>query len=436
MSLSIRKGFLLQTLFVSLLLLPQMFGGGQIGLLFTCFIFLMVLVCYPIVIGKDIIYPVLILLFVPLAASFSMLVFHDALTIDIIRDALVMLRPIFYLYIGYILVKNLENKSFIFTAIIYAGLLLALRHIAYVMFNYDVVLSGNINALRAVSGRTSMLEVFAFMFLVSNYKFFNISKLLKITFIFILSLSFVLYFSRTMLLAQIIVFIGLRSGFRFSFKYVWFFLAGAFLVFLSWSFINQMEIDRSSTGFRSVLYKIKIAPSELFSTSFDLENKAELWDRWRSYEAVMAVEEMQDSGVQTYFYGRGLGGTVDLGFYAPLSEEGIRYIPLLHNGFAHVFFKAGVIGLLMYLSFLLYIFKKGRGKFIPRMPIHHLSSNMLLTLVVLIFFTTFAIAGLYNQAEILSLLVGAMLFIEKSCRAQNVTRNNNESSVFMNTAQM
>ena len=59
---------------------------------------------------------------------------------------------------------------------------------------------------------------------------------------------------------------------------------------------------------------------------------------------------------KSYFFGNGYGSLVNLKFKAPLSKEGMRYISVLHNGYMFVFYKTGIIGLLLYLFFLVQLY--------------------------------------------------------------------------------
>lgn len=56
-------------------------------------------------------------------------------------------------------------------------------------------------------------------------------------------------------------------------------------VVLFYSYLFSVKIDRNGTGIEPFLYKVKIAPEEIFTAKIDRENHKDLWDHWRGYEA-------------------------------------------------------------------------------------------------------------------------------------------------------
>ena len=57
--------------------------------------------------------------------------------------------------------------------------------------------------------------------------------------------------------------------------------------------LQFMNIERNSTGIESFLYKIKIAPSEIFNSDIDIDDHKQLWDKWRAYEVKMAFNTIK-----------------------------------------------------------------------------------------------------------------------------------------------
>ena len=178
------------------------------------------------------------------------------------------------------------------------------------------------------------------------------------------------------------------------------------LIFLFYAYLFSVKVNRTGNPFESFLYKVKIAPSELFKTKIDRENHKDLWDHWRGYEAKRALALMYDNP-SSYVVGCGYGSLVNLKFHAPLSpnpkDKGMKFISELHNGFIYLFYKLGLLGVVIYLYFLvvlyLNIFKK--YKF----------TTVFLSAIGLVFlFTSFTITGIYNTKDCIVLLAGALLF--------------------------
>ena len=121
--------------------------------------------------------------------------------------------------------------------------------------------------------------------------------------------------------------------------------------------LQFIDIERGATGIESFFYKLKIAPSEIFDAEINVEDHTQLWDNWRAYEAKKAFETMNEQeSIIPFISGMGLGALTDLDFEVPLGHQRMQYIPHLHNGYVYVFFKSGIIGLVMLLLWLIYIY--------------------------------------------------------------------------------
>jgi len=224
----------------------------------------------------------------------------------------------------------------------------------------------------------------------------------------LLSISFVFYFSRTMVLGFLVLFLGAMGYLQLTRRGL-IYLSTFFLAFgLFFAYLFTLDLDRESEGFEGYLYKIKNAPSEIFKTKIDVNNHAELWDHWRGYEAGKALSQLDRTpGNLGYLIGRGLGAQVDLGFKAPLQEGGIRFVPVIHNGFAYVIFKTGIIGLVVYLFLLLYLYLFVYKKSNPKTMFF---DRLISSLAIYFFFASFIITGLYNQDDVLTICIGAFLY--------------------------
>jgi len=162
-------------------------------------------------------------------------------------------------------------------------------------------------------------------------------------------ISFFLYFSRTMWVAIFLLLIVSFGYAKISLKALKYLGLGALLIGAFYAYLYSTEIAREGEGMQAFLYKMKIAPEEIFTPKIDINDKAALWDHWRAYEAQMAFEQMH--GMQ-HVFGKGFGALVDLHFVAPLNDEGMQYIAHLHNGYALVYYKTGLLGLFTYSLFL------------------------------------------------------------------------------------
>jgi len=347
--------------------------------------------------------PLLLIFFVGMVSAF----FYNYNFGDILKDNGYFLKPIMLLFLGYVLVFSINDTRFLFKAFIYLSIIFSLIHIFKLTTNPDLF-PFNINKIRSIGGLSNDVELLALVFLLLSLKYpaLNIFKKKSKSYIVIalLSISFFLYFSRTMWVA---VFLLILTSFGYAkislkaFKYIALILVliGGFYIYLF-----SIEIKREEAGISAFLYKMKIAPEEIFVPKIDLNDHGALWDHWRAYEAKMAFDQMN-----TYqlLIGRGFGSLVDLHFVAPLNEKGMRYISHIHNGYAMIFYKTGFIGLLLYLTFTLnlYLFTFYRKNTIDEIPVN----NLIASIGVYLLFSTLIISGAYNLKDIYLFTLGGLI---------------------------
>ena len=355
---------------------------------------------------------IIILLILLIIGIFSSL-FNPKIFYDWLKDLMYFLKPILGIVTGYFLVSRINDKQFFFRAIIYVAVVFSIFHIIGVIVNTDFS-TDSINEIRKHNGISNLLELMALVVLVGSYKFeyLNVVKyrLIKKIILLILSISIVFYFSRTMLIAFIIMGLAVYGYTKLSTKglkyaFILLSLIGAFYMYLF-----SVDIKRDQPGIDSFLYKMKIAPVEIFSPSveIDKQNHENLWDYWRAYEVEMAIDQMNIQRI-SYFMGFGFGSLVDLKFKAPLNKEGIRYIPLLHNGYVYLVFKTGFIGLFFYIVFLLYLYIQSykKNKLGNEIVIRNLISGIGLFFI----FTSLITTGIFNSNEIYTFILGGFLFL-------------------------
>lgn len=347
--------------------------------------------------------PLFLIIFIGLVSAF----FYGYNIADISKDIAYFSKPLMLLFLGYSLIKIIHDDSFLFKIFIYLSVFFAIIHL-YNLITYPNVLHTSINTLRNDTGLSNDIELLALVFLLLGFKYrkLKVFKQNRTTNIIItlLTVSLFLYFSRTMWVA---IFLLLLASFGYAkislkaLKYITliFILIGGFYIYLF-----SIEIERGETGISTFLYKMKIAPEEIFMPKIDLNDHAALWDHWRAYEAKMAYDQMH--GYQ-HLIGRGFGSLVDLHFVAPLNDDGMRYISSLHNGYVMIYYKTGIIGLLFYLIFILnlYLFTFYKKNVYSELPVN----NLIAAIGVYLLFSTLIISGAYNLKDIYLFALGGMI---------------------------
>ncbi|AOC94704.1 MULTISPECIES: O-antigen ligase family protein [Flavobacterium] len=323
--------------------------------------------------------------------------------IHLVKDITHFLKPILGLTLGYLFFQKIEFKAFVKT-IILTGFFMALFHICLVLSNSKLSIE-NMNELRNDFGKDNFLECFSLLFLCFYAKFFD-DKIFKkriahYIIFFTLLVSCILYFSRTMLAVVVLAVLTIYGYTKINSRNIKIFLGLVSIVGVLYIYLFSVKLDRNAKGLEAFLYKVKIAPEEMFKTKIDRENHKELWDHWRGYEAKRALKLMEENPL-SYIVGTGFGSLIDLKFKAPLDQEGMRYISETHNGYIYIFYKTGIIGLILLLYFLsrFYRYTYFAYQFVP---------VFIGVIGLSFFFTTLTITGIYNTRDVIVLILGGLL---------------------------
>ena len=363
-----------------------------------------------------------ILLIIVLIGIISSLFFQKTLY-DWIKDILYFSKPIFGITLGYLLLKKINNKYFFIKSIVYLAIIFAVYHILGVLFNTNFS-TDSINDIRNANGLSNPVELLALIVLLTSYRYdyLKIEKR-KVFYIFILVTSLILYFSRTMLVAFAIMMLATNGYAKLTTKGLKYGLVFILISGLFYSYLFSTEFKRDKPGIESFLYKMKIAPSEIFlpTKNIDLKDHKKLWDHWRAYEVSMAYKQMKIKPL-SFLNGYGFGSKVDLKFVAPLNEQGIRYIPILHNGYFNVLFKTGLIGFFFYLSFLLLLYIQSYKNKIS--TDEQVVRNFISALGLYFIFTSLIITGIYNLEENYTFILGGFLFLLSKHTTNQLSNNN------------
>jgi hypothetical protein len=347
-------------------------------------------------------------------------IFNKPNAYNFIRDLLYFIKPVMLILLGYFISRLINDWKIIFKALIYLGVGYALYHILHTLFFTDFS-TATVSKIRAVNGLSNIIEIFAIALIVLGNKFpkYNVflKKRTKHIVLFLLITSFILYFSRTMFVGLVFLILGVLNYLKLNKKGIKY-LVLLLVVFIGlYSYLYSVKIDRDGGALESFLYKIKIAPSEIFSPRFNFNNHAELWDHWRAYEAYCAINGLNEDPIN-YIGGKGIGAQIDLKFLAPISSEGnTRYIPILHNGYVFILYKTGIIGLLLYLFFLFSLYFQAYKK--TKKLENKIYGNLVSATSLYLMFSSLIITGLYNQQEETVMILGMFLYLKSNSNIKN-----------------
>ncbi len=397
-----------RVIFLLFILVQTFFPSVELSVLISGTLSLVLLMVEPLKFSRSLSILISYLLAILVFGSLSSL-FYDYELFDRLRDVVHFLKPVLLCFLAYLLIIRIDNTRYVLRLIVFLGVFLAIKHFITLAFA-DLPDEFRIDRVRAKAGASNFIELVSLIILLAFNKSTRIiGPQTRRLILLILFASFVLYFSRIMILGLVIFTLsiyGFTKLTRRAFEYSLIVLTLFGLFFL---YLNSVEIKQDQEGLAKLFYKIKISPGEVFAapSSYDPSNHKEIFKHWRGYEAKMAFNQM-DGNIWHYIKGKGFGAMVDLGFKAPVGgDDGLRYIPHLHNGYIYLFYKVGIIGLLMYLVLVYNIYKQ------VYLKTYSLKENVLRRIIsgfgVYYFASSLVITGLYNLAEISMFCLGMFI---------------------------
>ena len=330
--------------------------------------------------------------------------FHNYEKYYIIRDVTYLFKPIIGFFIGYQICKrNLQNG---FKLLINTALLIAIAHIAVVVFAFVVYRISTVNEIREYGGYFSDYEVYLLAILLSYKKFQleHTKKQIQIV-IGIIGFSVFLYLARTNFLQLLILILALKGYFRITKTSIKVIMSVVLLTIIGYSAVLYINPKRNGEGVEAFLYKIKVAPSETFKTKIKRDDYKDFNDHYRAYENIMTIRQVSKGGVFDVMFGKGLGSRIDLRQKVYLGDMELRYISILHNGFMIVFLKSGLLGLFIFFYTIYYFFRKIKST-------NEIITNLNLLFVgtgVFLILSNWVFLGFYNLIDTKTILLGFLI---------------------------
>lgn len=344
--------------------------------------------------------PIIVIFFL----GFLGTIIHKYPLMNIIKDFFHFIKPILGIGIGYFFYKKINNFKLFVKTIVLVGFTSAIIHFGLLLFFSNTDTVADVREF----GKDNFLELFGLLFSGFYKKFQNerlFSKRLhhKIVF-YTLLFSCIMYLSRTMIVVAIIALLSIYGYTVITKTTIKVIMTIVVMLIGFYAYLYSINVQRDKPGIEAFLYKVKVAPAELFKTKIDRENHADLWDHWRGYEAKRAIALMNDNP-SSYVFGTGYGSLVNLKFKAPLTndDKGMKYISELHNGYVYILYKTGIIGIIIYMIFLIRLYKTIYSN-------KNMASIFISAIGLIFIFTTLTITGIYNSRDIIVFILGALLF--------------------------
>ncbi|WP_411893952.1 O-antigen ligase family protein [Winogradskyella sp. A2] len=327
---------------------------------------------------------------------------------EFLKDNIYFFRPVTVLTATYFSVKRIKSQNFVFNALVFVALLFAVNHLYKIIININ-----NIDSyiyLRNLGGKQNHIEAIALVFLFFTPYVTLFSRYRKLI-IFVLLASFVLYLSRTMFIILFIYFLGYKGYLFLNKRFVKAIFIFAFVGAMFGFIVTNIETNRDSKGLKAFIYKTQNSLTELFEP-IDAENilkdRRALWEHWRAYEAVKAIDQVNSNGFKAWVIGMGFGSQIELDTYVNLDGKKFTKVPSIHNGFINILFKTGVLGLVCYVFFIFHIFAIHQ-KILNEDKNISLMHKLIIASSLYILVNSFVINGIFRPGEFSIFLYGALV---------------------------
>lgn len=303
-------------------------------------------------------------------------------TRHILRDVIYALTPISILYIGYWLASERTLSYYVFKHIVILGILLSVIHIGNFIVDPTLLYQDleyiRKNTYNPGSG-TIVLALFFSIYAVRfelnklTYKFLN-----RYLVISILLISFVFSFSRTNIIMAIVL---CMAQLRFFTE-----LNTKFFITLLTIFGGLFFLTTAKPGNEEYTLQSKFTRSVKEIRITDYERMSDIHNNWRGFETYLAVKKFTDGSIIEKIKGFGFGSLIDLGFTTEISNIKFSKIPILHNGYAYVLIKTGILGLFAYFIFYYRVIRIGfvhyTDRSIAKLHLSRLLSGIIISLML------------------------------------------------------
>lgn len=315
-------------------------------------------------------------------------------TVDIIRDIVYFTFPIILILDSYFLVRKVNNTTVVLNTIVIAGIILSLIHISNFIIQ-PTLITKSLHEVRAVAGNGNALTVVAMIILFFNKRYnlniFENKKINKFLF-FICAISLFLSLSRTLILIFVILFvfaIGKINMKRIKVTN----LRIATLIFSIIIFVPILAMFFKSDYSSELVNKFKNSFKEIAVT--DVWDWKSINNNWRGYEAYKAKSKFEKSPIINKLIGNGLGAKVELDITIGLAGSQYTAVTIIHNGYMYIIVKVGIVGLLLYIIFILNIILRiKKNKVYDSKLLFYNRLTVGSAIVILV--TTYFITGIYS----------------------------------------
>ncbi len=281
---------------------------------------------------------------------------------DLFRDVFIFSKNIIYFITGIALSRYIKDFNTFFTYFLTLAFASSLIHIGLILTHLHSISS--LETIREVAGYANSVEGIALSLFLSQLFSKNFRNLtggfnLKDKIMsFIITISFLLYFSRALTLLIVVVLFFLTDTLYirkiFSRKNSKLFKSLILILVLVYLISLISKLLPANSPVRTLVEKFENIPDEItWNAKKNSEaTKEEIQKNWRGYEAYQGMFKFNRGNDLQKAFGFGFGERVNLGIIMKLENKDFETVPILHNEYVTLLVKSGIVGLLLYLFFL------------------------------------------------------------------------------------
>lgn len=336
---------------------------------------------------------------------------------DYFKDAWYILNPLLVMLIGLTLYRARPQLAAGMAAFVVGGLIISIWHMRGYVIMPDLIMlpAARIRGYIGAGFYAPVMGVIIALVCAKCWRetvglprwFFGFAAL-------IMALAVVGSFSRT---AWLVMALGVMAALGLFARREWLHVGVPALIAAAVLATLHLTVDVRSDHAALQTFWVKVLRSIDEIGADDFRSVREINLNFRAYETQRGMQQFQESGIVGMLLGQGFGTKVDLQLLVPLQfdefgNHGVRFIPVLHNGYVYLLTKVGVLGLLMFLFTMGYLYMTARrmasgGPASPRRS----SARLLQVSVVILAVTTYIIGGVYNKFDLFPfiLLTGYLL---------------------------
>lgn len=313
---------------------------------------------------------------------------------DVVRDIWNFTNPCIAFITGYMLTRAGVRFGTLLSTFMIVGFIAAIVHLGSLIFSVGIEEAGTIKEIRKIAGPGYFATVAAFAIGLVVWPTRAILPLWMRTGVLvhvivgITLVSIVLSFSRTLWFCMAIV-IALTATSTLYTRRVGLVIGALALVVAS---AVTFWVSTSDNEFAD-----KVANSLTELGVIDSATSSEISGRWRAFESAVALDTYLTGDWTELLLGHGFGTQVDLGATIELAGTPYNEIPILHNGYLYALVKTGIVGLMLVVTLLYFLYRKQAERLSIR-DVRITTVETLIRIIVLILAAiTFFVGGLFNS---------------------------------------